>query len=93
MSLGVTARDLSDEDLRRELAQLKEKAADIDSDGTSHQQANHRARTDELEAEFVRRFAPEPDQPAEPDHPAEPDQAAEPADAPTDDPDRPANPA
>ena len=29
MSMGVSARDLSDDDLRRELAHLKEKAADI----------------------------------------------------------------
>jgi uncharacterized protein DUF6158 len=142
MSMGVSARDLSDDDLRRELAHLKEKAADIDADGTSDQQANHRRRTDELEAEFLRRFLPESEagtgptagasarpgpsgQQDAPDstggvaaagaadvNPAGPDegpvnqqpdpdsgagadhsQAGEPSDAPTDDPDRPANPA
>jgi hypothetical protein len=141
MSMGVSARDLSDDDLRRELAHLKEKAADIYADGTSDQQANHRTRTDELEAEFLRRFLPENKQgtgssagdPSQPDssaredapgaeggpgakhatgtadvNPAGPDQGpvdqqpdpdandgevGEPSDAPTDDPNRPANPA
>jgi sarcosine oxidase gamma subunit len=58
MTMGVSARDLSDDDLRRELAQLKEKAADIAAEGTSDQQANHHNRTAELEAEFLRRFLP-----------------------------------
>ena len=136
MSMGVNARDLSDDDLRRELAHLKEKAADIESDGTSDQQANHRRRTDELEAEFLRRFLPEsqgatgstsagsaaPDSTAAADaggpvdaSPAGPNQGpveqqpqgeaesghaesghaetGQPSDAPTDDPERPANPA
>jgi hypothetical protein len=139
MSMGVSPRDLSDDDLRRELAHLKEKADDIASGGTSDQQANHRTRTAELEAEFLRRFLPKSEQPdtetsagdpAAPDSsdhedapdstdaqevagsadvsPAGPDEGpvnqqpapdahdgetGQPSGAPTDDPDRPANPA
>jgi Family of unknown function (DUF6158) len=139
MSMGVSPRDLSDDDLRRELAHLKEKAEDIASDGTPDQQANHRTRTAELEAEFLRRFLPEsaqsgaepsaggpaapgssgqedaPDSSAaqevagsadvspagpdegplnqQPDPDAHDGETGQPSDAPTDDPDRPANPA
>ena len=64
MAMGVDAADLSDDDLRRELAQLKSKAVDIDSAGTPDQQANHRRRTAELEEEFLRR---NPREPAKPD--------------------------
>lgn len=58
MTMGISARDLSDDDLRRELAHLKEKTDDIDSDGTNDQRANHRRRTAELEEEFLRRNPP-----------------------------------
>lgn len=136
MTMGVSAHDLSPDDLRRELAHLKEKAGDIASTGTPDQQANHRRRTAELEKEFLRRFPPGSDQsaqssghsesaapsapsgqpvekasdpsPAGPNdgpindqpeadasqHRPETNQGPEqPADAPTDDPRRPANPA
>ena len=56
MAQGIAAKQLSDDDLRHELLQLKIKQHDIATDGTPHQQANHRSRTAELEAEFVRRF-------------------------------------
>jgi len=58
MTSGVPAERLSDEELRHDLLQLKDKQADIEADGTADQQANHRARTAELEAEFVKRFGP-----------------------------------
>lgn len=56
MTSGVPAERLSDEELRHDLLQLKNKQADIEAEGTPDQQANHRSRTAELEAEFVRRF-------------------------------------
>jgi hypothetical protein len=59
MAQGIAAKQLSDDDLRHELLQLKIKQNDIATDGTPHQQANHRTRTAELEAEFVRRFGSE----------------------------------
>jgi uncharacterized protein DUF6158 len=59
MAQGIAAKQLSDDDLRHELLQLKLKQEDIAADGTPHQQANHRERTAELEAEFVRRFGSE----------------------------------
>lgn len=59
MSQGIAASQLSDDELRHELLQLKLKQDDIAADGTPHQQANHRERTAELEAEFVRRFGTE----------------------------------
>ena len=117
MTAGINASVLSDDDLRRELAHLKAKTDDIGSGGTAHQQANHRSRTAELEAEFLRRnpaATPDPvhdDKSAHSDDvsPAGPDDgpvddqpqtaaggeqtAKQPADAPTDDPDRPSNPA
>lgn len=58
MTMGINARDLSDDDLLRELAHLKQKADDIESGGTADQQANHRRRTAELEEEFLRRNPP-----------------------------------
>ena len=56
MTIGIPAGRLSDDDLRHELLQLKKKQDDIQSDGTDAQQANHRRRTAELEAEFLERF-------------------------------------
>lgn len=53
---GVPAEQLSDEDLRRELAQLRHKQDDIERDGTEDQKANHARRSDELGSEFARRF-------------------------------------
>ena len=58
MTSGVPAARLSDEDLRRDLLQLKKKQADIEQDGTADQKLNHHSRTTELEAEFVKRFGP-----------------------------------
>ena len=43
MTMGISARDLSDEDLRRELMQLKVKGHDLETGGTADQQANHRS--------------------------------------------------
>ena len=48
--------EISDEDLNRELAHLYEKRHDILRTGTAEAWANHRERTDQLEAEYVRRF-------------------------------------
>jgi len=56
MTQGIPAERLSDDDLRHELLQLKQKQDDIRRDGTDAQRANHASRTGELEAEFVRRF-------------------------------------
>ncbi|HEX2905015.1 MAG TPA: DUF6158 family protein [Jatrophihabitans sp.] len=56
MTSGVPAAQLSDEQLRHDLAHLKGKQHDIAQDGTADQQRNHADRTAELEAEFVRRF-------------------------------------
>ncbi len=61
MSMGVPAADLSDDDLRRELAHLKAKQGDIVSGGTPDQQANHARRTAELEEEFLRRTPANPE--------------------------------
>jgi hypothetical protein len=56
MSDGISANTLSDDDLRRELTQLKVKQDDIQRDGTAGQKANHVRRTDQLESEFLQRF-------------------------------------
>jgi hypothetical protein len=63
--MGVPARSLSDDDLRRELAQLKMKQAEIMATGTTDQKANHTKRTAELEEEFLNRFSPERQEMAE----------------------------
>ncbi|MCW2522781.1 MAG: hypothetical protein JWO63_1116, partial [Frankiales bacterium] len=73
MTIGVPAKQLSDDDLRRELLSLKTKQDEILSAGTPAQQANHRARTAELEDEFVARFAHPSDQ--------DPDLSPNPSDA------------
>ena len=59
MTMGVPPAELSDEDLRRELLQLKKKQDDIEGEGTEEQKANHARRTGELAAEFGRRFPAE----------------------------------
>lgn len=56
MTGGVSAAQLSDEQLRHDLLQLKSKQADIEADGTADQKLNHESRTAELEAEFLKRF-------------------------------------
>ncbi|UQX89406.1 DUF6158 family protein [Jatrophihabitans telluris] len=56
MSEGVPAEQLSDEQLRHELAVLKGKQAEIEAGGTAHQKANHEHRTSQLEAAFLDRF-------------------------------------
>lgn len=48
---------LSDEDLNRELNHLHGKRHDILRTGSADAWANHRERTDQLEAEYVRRFS------------------------------------
>jgi hypothetical protein len=59
MTTGVPAEQLSDQDLRHELLQLKKKQDDIEGEGTEAQKANHARRTTELAAEFGRRFPDE----------------------------------
>ena len=49
--------DLSDEDLNRELNHLYEKRHDIFRTSSAEAWANHRERTDQLEAEYLRRFS------------------------------------
>jgi hypothetical protein len=56
MAEGIAAQQLSEDDLRRELAHLKETQNEIMANGNPHQQTNHRERTAELEAEFLARF-------------------------------------
>jgi hypothetical protein len=48
--------DISDEDLQRELHHLYEKRHDIFRTGSAEAWGNHRERTDQLEAEYLRRF-------------------------------------
>lgn len=75
MSSGIPAGRLSDEELRHDLLQLKQKQADIRDQGTPDQQLNHERRTAELETEFVRRFgdtgAPRADGQSEPSRSSE----------------------
>lgn len=59
MTDGVPARSLSDDDLRRELTQLKTKQHEVEAGGTVAQKANHAHRTEQLETEFLRRFGSE----------------------------------
>ena len=49
--------EISDEDLNRELNHLYEKRHDILRKGSADAWANHRERTDQLEAEYLRRFS------------------------------------
>jgi hypothetical protein len=49
--------EISDEDLNRELAHLYEKRHDILRTGSAGAWAHHRERTDQLEAEYLRRFS------------------------------------
>ncbi|WP_034508936.1 DUF6158 family protein [Blastococcus sp. URHD0036] len=49
--------EISDEDVNRELAHLYEKRHDILRTGSADAWANHRERTDQLEAEYLRRFS------------------------------------
>jgi hypothetical protein len=53
---GVPAAVLADEDLVRELEQLHRTRADTLRHGSDSALATHDARTDELEAEYVRRW-------------------------------------
>jgi hypothetical protein len=54
--VGIPPGDLDDNDLRREMTQLRVKESDIFAPGSPDQRKNHTLRTEELEAEFVRRF-------------------------------------
>ena len=49
--------EISDEDLNRELNHLYEKRHAILRTGSAEAWANHRERTDQLEAEYLRRFS------------------------------------
>jgi hypothetical protein len=53
---GIPAVELADEDLVRELAQLHRTRADTLRHGSDAALTTHEARTDELEAEYVRRW-------------------------------------
>ncbi len=53
---GIPARELSDEDLSRDLAHVHEKRHEMFLDGAADQFRNNVLRMDELEAEYVRRF-------------------------------------
>jgi hypothetical protein len=52
---GVPAGDLGEDDLVREIASLHQKRHDMLVDGTADQFRHHVERTDELEAEYLRR--------------------------------------
>jgi hypothetical protein len=54
---GISAGELSDEDLERELAHAHEKRHDIFIEGTVDQLRNHSSRTAELEQAYLERFA------------------------------------
>jgi hypothetical protein len=54
--VGVPASELSDDDLSRELGHLHETRDDTFRHGSPQALANHDARTEELEGEFLRRF-------------------------------------
>ncbi|MGI5240803.1 DUF6158 family protein [Dactylosporangium sp. CA-139066] len=54
--VGVPAAELTDDDLSRELGHLHETRDDTFRHGSAQALANHDARTEELEAEFLRRF-------------------------------------
>jgi hypothetical protein len=56
MTDGIPAHQLSDDQLRHDLLQLKTKQDDISAEGTAAQRRNHHERTAELEAELTRRF-------------------------------------
>jgi hypothetical protein len=58
--MGIPPEDLDDDVLRREIDQLRFKESDIFTHGTPDQRANHILRTQELEAEFLRRFGVTP---------------------------------
>jgi hypothetical protein len=60
MSDGIPASNLTDQDLKRDLAQLGRTRADIESTGTADQKRNHIERSQELEAEAERRFGSAP---------------------------------
>ncbi|MFI5909748.1 DUF6158 family protein [Dactylosporangium sp. NPDC051541] len=53
---GVPARELDDADLSRELRHLHETRDDTFRHGSSQALLNHDSRTEELEAEYLRRF-------------------------------------
>lgn len=59
MTNGVPGEQLSDEDLRQELHQLRKKRDDIQREGTEAQKSNHASRSAQLGAEFARRFPDE----------------------------------
>jgi hypothetical protein len=56
MSEGIPGRELTDEDLERELRHAHEKRHDILVDGTVDQLRNHSLRTAELERAYLERF-------------------------------------
>jgi hypothetical protein len=61
---GIAAKDLSDDDLSRELVQLYNTREDALRHGSEQALARHTARTQELEAEYLRRF---PDREVDPE--------------------------
>jgi len=53
---GIPASELDDDDLRRELQHLHETRHDTFVNGSKHALEHHTQRTQELEAEYRRRF-------------------------------------
>lgn len=56
MTEGIPARELSDEDLLRELSQLHETRHDTFRHGSDDALVRHTERTAELESDYLRRF-------------------------------------
>jgi hypothetical protein len=61
---GIPGNQLSDDDLRRELAELHRTRNDTLRHGSDQALANHTERQEELEGEYLRRF---PDREVDPD--------------------------
>ncbi|GAA3445447.1 DUF6158 family protein [Planomonospora venezuelensis] len=55
MTMGIDPKDLAEDDLLRELRQLHATRTDTFLHGSGDALANHTARTEELEEEYLRR--------------------------------------
>ncbi|GAA2278489.1 hypothetical protein GCM10010149_22560 [Nonomuraea roseoviolacea subsp. roseoviolacea] len=55
-TMGIDPRDLSDDDLLRELRQLHATRTDTFLHGSDDALARHTSRTNELESEYLRRY-------------------------------------
>ncbi|GAA5045637.1 hypothetical protein GCM10023259_018750 [Thermocatellispora tengchongensis] len=56
MTMGIDPRELSDEDLFREMRHVHETRSDTLRHGSEDALAHHTTRTAELEIEYLRRF-------------------------------------